>query len=207
MSLEPLPQLPPYRLQVGDIIDIKMMLNPELNEQVVIPPDGKISTTLAQDIMAYGRTVSDLQADLEDRYSGPDKLRDPQVAVILRSFAPTRVYVTGEVYTPGEFVTIGPNLTLMQAIARAGGVKNSANTDGIIILRNSPSGVMKGYSANYTDAASGNKPESNVRLAAYDVVYVPRSGIGNVYLHYQQYIQQFVPASVGANYMINPDDD
>lgn len=201
-TLTPAPLLEPYRLQVGDVIDIKLMLNPELNDQITIRPDGMISTTVAQDVMAYGRTPGELRDELTKSYKRD--LQNPHLTVLIRSFAPNRVYVTGEVNNPGEFITVGPNLTLMQAVARAGGVKNSASTDGIVILRRGAGETPKAYSANYTAAASGNSPVSDVRLAAYDVVYVPRSGIADAHLHYQQYIQQFMPASFGLSYQLNP---
>ncbi len=60
--------LPPYRVQVGDLLDVKLFLNPELNEEVVVRPDGLISTTLAQDIQAYNHTPAEISAELRDRY-------------------------------------------------------------------------------------------------------------------------------------------
>jgi len=200
-ALTPAESLDPYRLQIGDVVDIKLMLNPELNEQVAVRPDGMISTTVSDDVMAYGRTVSEVRSDMETKYA--TMLAKPRIGVLVRSFAPARVYVTGEVFTPGEFITVGPNLTLLQAIARAGGVKNSAQTDNIVILRRGAGEKPRAYSANYNAAASGLDAASDVRLAPYDVVYVPRTGIADVYLHFQQYIQQFVPASIGASYQIN----
>ena len=49
--------------------------------------------------------------------------------MVVRSFAPTRIYVGGEVNNPGEFITVGPTLTLSQAIARAGGLKLSSDDE------------------------------------------------------------------------------
>lgn len=200
--LETARDLEPYRLQIGDVMDIKVMQNPEMNEQVTVRPDGMVSTVLAREVKAYGRTPAELQADLEQSYKS--QLRKPQIAVLIRSFAPNRVYVTGEVFSPGEFVTIGPSLTLMQAIARAGGVKNSANTDDVVILRRGAGEKPLAYAANYTKAAGGTDANEDVRLAPYDVVYVPRTGVGNAYLHFQQYFQQFIPVSIGASYQLNP---
>lgn len=202
-SMIPIPELEPYRFQIGDVIDIKMPLNPELNEQVVVRPDGMISTIYAQDVLAYGVTPSELQTELTQRYSEPGKLVDPMLSVIVRSFAPTRVYVIGEVVNPGEFITIGPNLTVLQAIARAGGLKNSAHSRYAVILRRGAGDDPTAYSANYVTALSGHDPESDVRLAPYDVVYVPRSTIGDIYLNYQQYLQQFISPSVGFSYQLN----
>jgi polysaccharide export outer membrane protein len=200
-ELKMAPRLPPYRLQVGDVVDVKLMLNPELNDQVVVRPDGMISTTVAGDVPAYGRTVRQIQKTLEKSYS--NNLTNPQVSLIVRSFAPTRIYVIGEVYSPGEFISVGPTLTLLQAIARAGGVKNSADTDNLVIVRHGAGDESEAYRASYHRAVTGEDPASDVRLAPYDIVYVPRSGIGNVYLNYQQDIQQFLPISGGVNYEIN----
>ena len=192
----------PYTLQIGDVMDIKVMLNPEFNDQVAVRPDGMISTTVARDLRAFGRTPAQLQQDLEKLYS--EQLVNPKVSVIIRSVAPARVYVTGEVNTPGEFVSIGPSLTLLQAISRAGGVKNSAGTDKIVIIRRGAGDKPQAYAANYMAAVSGSDPASDVRLAPYDVVYVPRSGVGDAYLYFQQYVQQFMPASFGLSYQLNP---
>jgi polysaccharide biosynthesis/export protein len=116
--------LPPYRVQVGDVLDIKFRLNPELDETVTVRPDGMISTSMFQDISVYDKTVKEVNDDIKGLYGA--ELQNPQVSTIVRSFAPTRVYVMGEVSNPGEFIVVGPALTLTQAIARAGGILNSA---------------------------------------------------------------------------------
>ena len=195
-------KLPPYRLQVGDVVDVKFMLNPELNDQVVVRPDGMISTSATGDVQAYGRTVSDVRKDLEKLYS--KQLANPQLSLIVRSFAPNRVYVVGEVESPGEFITVGPTLTLVQAIARAGGLKNSANTSNIIILRHGARDEeTEMYKASYHSAVTGKDPASDVRLAPYDIVFVPRTGVADAYLNYQQAVQQFLPISGNVSYLMN----
>lgn len=196
------PPPPLYRLQVGDTMDIKVRLNPELNEQIIIPPDGLISTTMAEDVQAIGKTIPELRDELKSQYKG--KLNNPQISVIMRSFAPNRIYVAGEVVAPGEFVTAGPSLTLMQALARAGGLKNSASTSQMLVLRHSPYSTPKAYSASYSSIVGGFSPDSDVRLAPYDVVFVPRSDIADVYVYFQQFVQQFMPASFGLGYQLNP---
>ncbi len=193
--------LPAYRLQIGDVIDVKLQMNPELNDQVTVRPDGKISTTLVDDVMAYGRTTREVAKDLEDLYG--KQLLNPQISLLVRSFAPSRVYVTGEVTAPGEFINVGPNLSLVQAIARAGGLKASAQPSNIIILRRGAGETPVAYAADYYNAITGNDAASDVRLAPYDIVYVPRSGIADASLHFDQYIRQFVPISSGINYQLN----
>ena len=84
-------KLPPYRIQIGDQLDLKLILNPELNESVVVRPDGMISTSVVQDVMAYGRTPAELKSELVGAYK--TQLSKPELKVIVKNFAPTRVYV------------------------------------------------------------------------------------------------------------------
>jgi polysaccharide export outer membrane protein len=204
--LEPAPTaaasaLPPYHIQVGDVLDIRLLLNPELNEEVTVRPDGHISTTVVPDEVAYGRTPAELAADLARGYS--HDLQHPRVSVEVKSFAPTRVYVGGEVNTPGEFITVGPSLTLSQAIARAGGVKLSGDNAKIFVIRRGPNDRPELMSTSYGKLIHGNDPQADIRLAPYDVVYVPKTGIAEVYAWYNQYIGQFANPSFGFSYLLN----
>jgi polysaccharide export outer membrane protein len=194
--------LPPYHIQVGDVLDVRLMLNPELNEEVTVRPDGHISTTVAPDEAAYGRTVPELTAALRQDYSRD--LRNPRISVIVKSFAPTRIYVAGEVNNPGEFINVGPTLTLSQAIARAGGHKVRGDTDDVFIIRRGPNDVPMFLRTSYSAVIHGKDPLGDVRLAPYDVVYVPKTGIAEVFDFFNQYLLQFVPISWGFSYLVNP---
>ena len=194
--------LPDYRLNVGDVIGVRLLLNPELNEDVTVRPDGKISTIIAQDVQAYGRTIPEVAAALRGAYG--QQLNDPHLTVEVRNFAPNRIYVAGEVNTPGEFITVGPNLTLVQAIARAGGVKLSADRSKVFVIRRGEGDRPVIFSTSYMDAITGKDPAADVRLAPYDIVYAPRTGIAEVYTYFNQYVQQFVPLNWGFNYNITP---
>lgn len=199
------PELPPYLIQVGDILEVKMLLNPEFDQELIVRPDGMLSTTIAQNVPAYGRTPQQLQDALTKIYRS--QLSSPQLSIIVKTFTPQRVYVLGEVNSPGEFVTVGPNLTVMQALARAGGVKLTADTKGIVIVRRGAAEQPQVYAANIEEAISGKDGGADVRLASYDVVFVPRTGIAEVHKAFNQYIQQFVPASFGLSYSLNPDNN
>jgi polysaccharide export outer membrane protein len=197
-----IPELPPYQIQVGDILDVRLMLNPELNEEVTVRPDGHISTTVVHDELAYGRTVPDLTDVLQRDYG--HELRSPRLSVVLKSFAPTRIYVGGEVTNPGEFVTVGPTLTLSQAIARAGGLKMmTGDEDKVFIIRRGPDDVPQFLSSRVQDVMWGKDPAADIRLAPYDVVYVPRAGVAEVWRFLNQYLLAFVPVSWGFSYVVN----
>ena len=194
--------LPPYRIQVGDVLEVRLMLNPELNEEVTVRPDGHISTTAVPDAVAYGRTPADLADSLRKVY-GKD-LQNPRLSVVVKSFAPTRVYVGGEVTTPGEFITVGPTLTLSQAIARAGGTKLSSDDTSVFVIRRGPGDKPEFLSTSWKALRQGQNADADIRLAPYDVVYVPKLGIAEVYQFYNQYIGQFVNPSIGFSYLLNP---
>jgi polysaccharide biosynthesis/export protein len=194
--------LEPYRIQVGDVLGIRLMLNPELNEEVTVRPDGHISTTVVKDEAAYGRSIPDLTTSLVHDYSA--ELRNPRLTVVVRSFAPTRIYVGGEVANPGEFITVGPTLTLSQAIARAGGLKEMTGDENkIFIIRRGPGDVPQFFSTRFDAVMWGKDPAADIRLAPYDLVFVPRSGVAEVYRFFNQYFLQFVPVSWGFSYVVN----
>lgn len=198
-----LPPLPPYRIQPGDVLDIKLVLNPDLNEEVTVRPDGRISTAIVPDELAYGRTASELTKALRRDYE--TDLKNPRLTVVVKSFAPTRIYVAGEVGIPGEYVTVGPNLTLSQAVARAGGVKVSGSNSKIFIVRRGPGDVPQMFATRYNKVVSAEDATADVRLAPFDVVYVPRTSVAEVYVFFNQYFQQFVPVSWGFSYIVAPD--
>jgi len=195
-------EAPAYRMQAGDILAVRLMLNPELNEEVTVRPDGRISTTLARDQMASGLTVPELDRALDRDYA--KNLKNPRVNVVVKSFAPTRIYVGGEVNNPGEFVNVGPALTVSQALTRAGGAKVSGDEAAVFIIRRGPNNVPKFLSTRYGDIVHGKDPGADVVLAPYDVVYVPKTGIAEVYKYFNQYVQQFVPVSWGFSYALGP---
>ena len=193
---------PPYRIQVGDVLDVRLLLNPELNEEVTVRPDGYISTTIAHNQRAAGLTVPELDADLRRDYAS--ELQRPAVSIVVKSFAPTRVYVGGEVNNPGEFITVGPTLTLSQAIARAGGLKLSAADNSVFIIRRGDNDRPEFLSVNWNAVRHADTPNADVRLAPYDVVYVPKLGVAEVYKWYNQFIEQFAHPSFGFSYLVNP---
>lgn len=198
----PAAALPPYKVQVGDVLDVKLFQNPELNDEVTVRPDGMISTALAEDVPAYNRTPMQISADLRDRYRS--NLTHPQISVVVHTFAPNRIYVGGEVNSPGEFITVGPNLTVSQAVARAGGVKLSADRDRIFVIRRGENNVPQAFAVDYMAIIEGRKPEDDAVLGQYDIVYVPRTGIYDVWVYWNQFVQQFVPVSWGFSYNVNP---
>jgi polysaccharide export outer membrane protein len=195
-------QTVPYRVQIGDQLAIRLFLVPELNEDVTVRPDGRITTTLAQSIQAAGRTPEQIADSLRATYD--IELRDPRITVGVKSYAPMRIYVAGEVPIPGEQTTSGPPLTLLQAISRAGGLRLTGDPDAVLIVRRGPDDRPAVYAARYDDAVTGRDPGADVTLQPFDVVVVPKTGVARMYGFWNQYVQQFVPVNWGFSYNVNP---
>jgi polysaccharide export outer membrane protein len=189
-----------YRIRIGDVLDIKFPLNPELNDEVTVGPDGRVSTADVEDLLVVGRAGSDVSADLRKQYSSI--LREPRLSVTVKNFAPAQVFVGGEVVNPGEFQGDALAPTLSQVVARAGGLKLSANPNHVFVIRRGADDKPVVYATRYQDVIRGD-PTADVRLAPYDVVYVPRTTIAEVFVFFNQYVQQFVPVSWGFSYLFN----
>jgi polysaccharide export outer membrane protein len=192
----------PYRVQRGDVLSVRLYTAPELNEDVTVRPDGRLTTTLAEAVPALGRTPEQVAAALRPIYAR--ELKDPRLTVEVKSFAPCRVFVAGEVASPGEFVSAEPDLTLVQAVARAGGLRPSGDSDRVMILRRGPGDVPRLVRTDYAAAVSGRDPAADQRLQPYDVVYVPKTGAARAYAWFNQHVQQFLPVSWGFSYNVNP---
>jgi protein involved in polysaccharide export with SLBB domain len=178
---------PEYRIQAGDVLRVRYLYHPELNVKVPVRPDGDISLQVAGVIRAADLTTTELERVIEKRSS--HRLRDPEISVIVAE-AERKIYVGGEVRVPG-FVRFKKGMTPLQAIMDRGGFTTVARIDSV--LRLSPSkGQYQGTRMDFTGPLSDGTPEG-VELLAGDVLYIPRSFIGDVNLFVSQYIRGVLP--------------
>lgn len=183
-----------YLIQVGDELDVKFFYNQDLNEHVIVRPDGRISLQLIPEIVAANQTPAQLTRLLAERYA--TQLKQPTVAVIVRSFGAQRIYVDGEVSRPGVIPMVG-SLSTMQAIAQAGGMKDSARTTEVVVIRRSLDGKAAAYRVNIKKVHDRKELAQDVLLAPLDIVYVPRSRIANVDLWVDEYLRKNIPIPFG----------
>ncbi len=194
-DLQNIGELPPYKIQVGDTIEIKFLYNEEFNQEIIVRPDGVISTAAAQTIKAAGRTPEELKQELILKYK--EHLLEPTLSVLVKSYEPTRIYVLGEVKNPGEYTSVTPNPSLLQILARAGDIKVSAQSNQILIIRKNSVNKPTFYIADYNNVTRGINPLSDIQLASNDVIFIPRTKISNIHKYYDQYIKQFITPSIG----------
>jgi protein involved in polysaccharide export with SLBB domain len=176
-------------LAPGDSIEVKFFYTPELNEVQTVRPDGNIALLLVGEVRAEGKTPAELQDELVKRYSS--QLRNPQVTVIVRSLEGRRVYVGGEVKTPGVIPMPG-QLTAMEAIMQAGGFNVlAAEPENVVIIRYKERQRF-GYMLNMKEALAG-KDYQPFYLESRDIIYVPRTRIAELNQWIDQYISKMLP--------------
>jgi len=184
-----------YRLQPGDLLRVKFLYHPELDVKVPVRPDGVVTLQMAGDIHAAGLKTAELENIIKERTS--DRLREPEVSVLVAQLGDRKVYVGGEVRIPG-FVAFHEGMTPLQAVMDRGGFTDTARIDSV--LRLSPMrSDYQGTRLDFTKPLSTGIPEQT-RLAAGDVLYVPRTFIGDVDTFVRLYIKEVlpIPPRVGA---------
>lgn len=158
---------PDYRLGAGDKLRIEVYKDPQLSQSVQIRPDGKITLPLLGDVEATGRTPMELRDALTQ--SLKEYMNNPVVTVIVVEATAASAYVVGEVAHPGA-VKLDGAVTVLQALALAGGLKDFANEKKIRVLRKGTTGVQT-IAFNYRDAMNGHGAPLYLRPG--DTVVVP----------------------------------
>lgn len=188
---------PPYRFYPGDEIEVSLPSAPELNKTVTVQPDGRISLPLIGGVMAADRTGPELQGALSEAYAS--QLLRPVVDVTPKA-APLKVFVGGEVGSPGVYDMVG-DTDALRAVIQAGDFKPSGDRDKVIILRRGPDG--RGMMRTVKLGKGLKNPAADlVPLRRFDIVYVPRSGVANAALFVQQYFRDLSPIQFGFSYAL-----
>jgi polysaccharide biosynthesis/export protein PslD len=163
---------PEYVLYPGDEIEIATPTAVELTRTQKIGPDGRVSLPLAGQIMAADRTIAEVEADAASAYA--PHLRRPVVEVTLKAAGPIRVWVGGEVRTPG-MIEMNGDLDAYQAVIQAGDFLPTARQHEVALIRRGPGGVRMMRAVDL-------RPRRGevVALRRGDIIFVPRSTLGEV---------------------------
>jgi polysaccharide biosynthesis/export protein len=158
-----------YRLAAGDKLRIEVYKDTQLSQSLQIRPDGKITLPLVGDVPAAGRT----SVELRDAIAGAleEYIAKPVVTVIVTETTPQVVYVTGEVNKPGALPVSNGQMSIIQAIAMAGGFTDFANKKDIRVLRKNATG-MQTLRFNYKEAIDDESRREPLPLLPGDTVIV-----------------------------------
>lgn len=155
-----------YVIGPADVLQLNVWKEPELTRSVTVRFDGMVTVPLIGDVAAGGRTPTQLAETLAQGLRRFIEL--PRVTVGIEQANSARFYVVGQVEKSGEFSLSGPT-TVLQALALAGGFKEFAKTDGIVIVRKDQSVLP----VNYKRIADGKDVSQNVVLLPGDTIVVP----------------------------------
>ncbi len=152
---------------------------------VTILPDGQISLPLVNDMRAEGLTVPEVAQLANDQYRRV--FPEMKVSVLLREIFGNMVFVDGEVAKPGVFTTKS-RVTVQQAIALAGGTKETAEPRTVLVVSKAPDGKFISRTTDLTKLTSG----TDFLLQPNDLVYVPMSTIARADIWVDQNIKKLL---------------
>jgi polysaccharide export outer membrane protein len=157
-----------YVIGATDVIIVTVFKEPTLSGSLLVRPDGMISVPLLGDVKASGKTPVQLADEITVALK--KYIQDPNVIVVLSQINSKKVYLIGEVVKTGP-IELTPGMTLLEAIATAGGLTEFANAKKIYILRQQD-GRQQKILARYKQALQGDAA-LNLPLNPGDTIVVP----------------------------------
>jgi len=159
-----------YLIGDDDLLEINVWKEPDLCKTIPVRSDGKISLPLVGEVQAAGRTPVQLEDDIRSRLL--NFITEPAVTVMVQKINSLKFNVMGEVIKPGSFA-LTTNMTVVDAIATAGGFKDFAKKKSIYLLHANADGTESRMRFNYSEFVKGKNPKANVKLQPGDTVVVP----------------------------------
>ncbi len=157
-------------IQVGDVLEVLVWKNEELSRAVKVQPGGRITLPLLNEVDVAGLTTAQLRARLIERLA--EYIPAAEVSVLVKEARGFMVSVMGEVRSPGQYEIQGLRATVLEALARAGGLSEFASPSGIVVLRTDKAGKSQRIEFDYKGALRGEEG-TNLTLESGDIVNVP----------------------------------
>ena len=165
---------PEYQIGPGDSLYVFVWRNPELSLTVPVRPDGRFSMPLVEDVVAIGRTSTELADDIKRRLA--TYIKDPAVTVMPVSFIgpfDQQVRIVGEAVTP-RALPYRANMTVLDAMIQVGGLTKYAAGDRATLIRHA-GGIQDSYSLRLDSLLNYGEIRYNVALMPGDILIIPQS--------------------------------
>ena len=159
-----------YVIGENDVLEVDVWKEKEISRTIPVRPDGKISLPLVGEVQASGMTPMGLQDDLTKRLKA--YIANPEVTVIVADPRSHQFNVVGEVMRPGSY-PLSQSMTVLDAVAQAGGFKDFAKETKIYVLRPMPGDIRVRIPFNYKQVIKGRDLQENVPLKPGDTIVVP----------------------------------
>jgi polysaccharide export outer membrane protein len=179
-----------YRLGYGDVVEVKFFNDGQYNETVPVRPDGRISLQRVGDLNVVGMSPAELDKIVTNIYS--EILLEPDVTILVREFGGQQCYVMGEVEKPGSYPIVR-GMTLMRAIATAGGAKGTAKLNSVLLIRGDENQKAEIAKVDIDLSSLATNPDRDIPVRAFDVIYVPRTFIADVNSFVTQFYDIILP--------------
>jgi polysaccharide export outer membrane protein len=151
------------------VLSVVFWREKEMSADVTVRPDGKISLPLLNDVVAAGLTPEQLRTRISGQAG--NFVQDPQATVVVKAINSRKVYITGQVEKPGSY-PLTSRLSVMQLIATAGGLREYAKRDRIVVMRLEKGREIR-FRFDYDDVLEGKETAQNLDLQPGDTVVVP----------------------------------
>ncbi len=159
-----------YIIGDDDVLAINVWKEPEVSRTVPVRSDGRISLPLAGEVQARGQTPLQLERELASKLQS--YISEPEVTVIVEQVKSQKFNILGQIGRPGEY-PLTNSMTVLDAIAVAGGFRDFAKQKSIYVLRQNPGGGESRIPFNYKDVIKGKNSAQNIRLQPRDTIVVP----------------------------------
>jgi polysaccharide export outer membrane protein len=173
-----------YQLHSADVLELSFPFTPEFNQSVTVQPDGYITLRGVDSIRVEGQTLPEVTNSLRTVYS--KILHEPVINVELKDFEKPYFIVGGEVGHPGKFDLRG-DTTATEAVAIAGGLRESAKHSQVVLFHRVPDGWMQVKKLNMKKMLKDGNLDEDAYLQPGDFLYVPKNTLSKV--------SKFIPTS------------
>lgn len=174
-------RVPEYRIVPGDVLRLNFGPPPSSVSDVIrearVRPDGRISVFPIGDVIAAGRTVRELQQAVVEMMSA--EFRFPRVAIEIYEVAGNKVHVMGRVRQAGSYPVL-PFMTVTQAIAAANGFEDDAARNSVLVFHRQGARTVSVERVRLDHSLKRAELDEDPMLSRFDIVFVPRSSLGNL---------------------------
>jgi polysaccharide export outer membrane protein len=162
-----------YVIGTGDQVNVMVWRNPELSMAVPVRPDGRLTMPLVEDVLALGRTPTELARDIEKELG--KYVRDPMVTVIVAGASgpfSEQIRIIGEAARP-QAIPYRQDMTILDVMIVVGGLTDFANGNKTVLVRGAEQGKM--YTVRLNDLVKRGDISANVDVKPGDVLIIPQS--------------------------------
>jgi polysaccharide export outer membrane protein len=159
-----------YVIGVDDVLAINVWKEAEISRSVPVRSDGKISLPLVGEVTAAGETPKKLEGEITAKLT--NYISEPEVTVIVQEMKSQKINILGQIMHPGSY-PLSNSMTVLDAIAAAGGFRDFAKKKSVYVLRQNGDGTQTRLAFNYKEVIKGKNPNQNVGLQSRDTIVVP----------------------------------